>query len=78
MRNCSARQLVTGGGDEIVELWRVKLREAALLSQIVTNGHAPAQYRADTGRYLDAWYGAFQVKPGQKLYLAPANRVRVW
>ena len=42
------------------------------------DSHAPAEYRADTVRNLDAWYGAFGVKPGQKLYLAPRDRVRVW
>jgi predicted metalloendopeptidase len=40
--------------------------------------HAPAEYRADTVRNLDAWYEAFGVKPGQALYLPPAERVRVW
>ncbi len=58
--------------------WRSKIREAALRRQIVTNGHAPDQYRADTVRNLDPWYAAFGVKPGQKLYLDPAARVRVW
>ena len=45
---------------------------------ILTDGHAPAMYRADTVRNIDAWYDAFSVKPGDKLYLAPADRVRVW
>ena len=47
-------------------------------ARLLTDGHAPAEYRADTVRNLDAWYAAFDVKPGQKLYLAPADRVRVW
>jgi len=58
--------------------WRQKIREPALRQRIVTDGHAPAEYRADTLRNLDPWYDAFGVKPGQKLYLAPADRVRVW
>jgi predicted metalloendopeptidase len=58
--------------------WREKDREAALRQQIVTDGHAPAPYRANTVRNLDAWYEAFSVKPGQKLYLAPDDRVPVW
>jgi putative endopeptidase len=58
--------------------WRRKTREAALRERIVTDGHAPAEYRADTVRNLDPWYAAFGVKPGQKLYLAPAERVAVW
>ena len=54
------------------------MREAALRQRIVTDGHAPDEYRADTVRNLDPWYDAFNVQPGQKLYLAPAERVRVW
>ena len=42
------------------------------------DGHAPDEFRADAVRNLDAWYEAFGVQPGQKLYLAPAERVRVW
>ncbi len=58
--------------------WREKSREPLLRQQILTDGHAPAAYRPATVRNLDAWYGAFQVKPGQTLYLAPADRVKVW
>jgi len=58
--------------------WRRKIREPALRQRLVTDGHAPAEYRAETVRNLDAWYDAFGVKPGQKLYLPPAGRVRVW
>jgi len=58
--------------------WRAKFREPALRQRIVTDGHAPAEYRADTVRNLDAWYDAFSVRPGQALYLAPKDRVRVW
>ncbi len=58
--------------------WRQKIREPALRQRIITDGHAPAEYRADTVRNLDPWYEAVGVKPGQKLYLAPADRVRVW
>lgn len=60
------------------QAWRRKVREPALRNQILTDGHAPAQYRASTVRNIDAWYKAFDVKPGQNLYLAPADRVRVW
>ncbi|MDB4938143.1 MAG: Metallopeptidase [Labilithrix sp.] len=58
--------------------WRTKMREAKARSRLVTDGHAPAEYRADTVRNLDAWYAAFDPKPGQALFLAPAERVRVW
>ncbi len=58
--------------------WRDKTREPALRQQIIQDGHAPDEYRADSVRNLDPWYLAFDVKPGQALYLAPADRVRVW
>jgi len=58
--------------------WRTKFREPALRQRVVIDSHAPAEYRADTVRNLDAWYDAFAVKPGQALYLAPRDRVRVW
>lgn len=58
--------------------WRGKAREAQLRQQILGDGHAPNEYRADTVRNLDAWYAAFGVKPGQGLYLAPQDRVQVW
>jgi putative endopeptidase len=45
---------------------------------VVTDVHAPGPYRALTVRNLDAWYPAFQVQPGQKLHLEPADRVRIW
>ncbi len=60
------------------QAWRSKDRPEALRSQLMTDGHAPGEYRADTARNVDAWYAAFDVKPGQKLYLAPEARVRVW
>ena len=58
--------------------WRTKFREPALRQRILTDSHAPAEYRTDTVRNLDAWYDAFSVRPGQALYLAPKDRVRVW
>jgi predicted metalloendopeptidase len=58
--------------------WAEKTREEALRQQIATNGHAPGQYRALTVRNLDAWYAAFNVKPGDKLYLPPEKRVKIY
>jgi putative endopeptidase len=49
-----------------------------LRAQVMGDSHSPGQYRADTVRNIDAWYDAFKVKPGEKLYLAPADRVRIW
>ncbi|MES2316067.1 MAG: M13 family metallopeptidase [Pseudomonadota bacterium] len=58
--------------------WRTKLREQTMRQRVLTDGHAPAQYRTAIVRNLDPWYKAFNVQPGQTLYLAPAERVRVW
>ena len=60
------------------QAWADKTREESVRSHIATDGHAPDQYRALTVRNLDAWYDAFGVKPGDKLYLAPDKRVHVW
>jgi putative endopeptidase len=60
------------------QIWRTKFREPALRRSLLTNGHSPGPYRARTVRNLDPWYAAFDVKPGQTLYLAPKDRVRIW
>jgi len=60
------------------QAWRSKAREPALRNLVLTNVHAPGQYRALTVRNIDAWYPAFDVKPERKLYLAPEQRVKVW
>ena len=58
--------------------WRSKTREAALRQQIITDCHAPVEYRVNTVRNTDAWYSAFDVKPGEPLYLPSEDRVRIW
>ncbi len=58
--------------------WATKMREELLRQRIATDGHSPGMFRALTVRNIDAWYPAFNVKPGQKLYLAPDNRVKIW
>jgi putative endopeptidase len=60
------------------QAWRSKTRERSLRMRIQTDGHAPDQYRTETVRNQDAWYAAFDVRPGHKRYLAPEARVRVW
>ncbi len=60
------------------QAWRSKIRDAALRQRLATDVHAPANFRAQTVRNLDAWYPAFEVKPGEKLYLAPKDRVKIW
>ena len=58
--------------------WRGKMRPETLRVIVMTDGHSPDEFRADTVRNLDAWYTAFDVKPNAKLYLAPSDRVKVW
>lgn len=58
--------------------WGSKEREAALREQVMTDSHSPDEFRADTVRNIDAWYPAFDVRSGEKLYLAPPDRVRIW
>ena len=68
------RQFFTG----FAQGWRSKAREASMRRGVLTDGHAPAQYRTYIVRNLDAWYKAFDVKPEQSLYLAPQERVKIW
>jgi predicted metalloendopeptidase len=58
--------------------WRAKYREPELRIIVTTDGHSPEEYRADTVRNLDSWYDAFHPTPGQKLFLNPEQRIRVW
>ncbi len=59
--------------------WREKSTDASIRQQIVSDPHAPDQYRVNgVLRNMDAWYKAFNVKPSDKLYLSPKNRVRIW
>jgi len=60
------------------QVWRCNTREQALRQQLLTDPHSPCPVRSDVVRNMDPWYSAFGVKPGQKLYLAPADRVRIW
>jgi putative endopeptidase len=60
------------------QVWRCKTREPALRQQLLTDPHSPCPVRTDVVRNMDPWYSAFDVKPGEKLYLAPADRVRIW
>jgi putative endopeptidase len=58
--------------------WRKLQTEAALRRKIQTDSHSPGEYRSDTVRNVDAWYDAFKISPGDKLYLKPTDRVRIW
>lgn len=60
------------------QTWRWKGRDAAVERQMKLDPHPPSAVRPNTVRNLDAWYAAFDVKPGDKLYLKPEERVRLW
>ena len=61
------------------QVWKAKFREQALLNQLKSDSHSPAMYRINGPlRNIDAWYTAYGVKEGDKLYLPPAERVRIW
>ena len=60
------------------QVWKEKRTEESMLNQLRGGTHAPGRYRALAPRNHDAWYAAFDVKPGDALYLAPEDRVRIW
>lgn len=58
--------------------WGTKIRDEALRERVLTDPHAPGEYRAETVRNVDAWYKAFDVKPEEALYLPTDKRVVIW
>ena len=60
------------------QVWRGKRRDAAKLAQLTVDPHSPGEERVDEVRNFDPWYAAFDVKPGDRLYLKPEDRVRIW
>jgi putative endopeptidase len=61
------------------QVWRELQRPDAERQELVTDPHSPGHYRAITAeRNMDAWYKAFDVQPGEKLYIAPQDRVTIW
>ena len=60
------------------QVWRRNYREANLRQRLLTDPHSPSAQRVAVVRNMDPWYGAYGVKPGQKLYLSPETRVRIW
>ncbi|MFL6725302.1 MAG: M13 family metallopeptidase [Sphingomicrobium sp.] len=61
------------------QAWQEKQREDAERQQVITNEHSPGKYRVNgVVRNVDAWYKAFNVQPGDKLYLPPEQRVHIW
>ena len=77
---------VIGGltGDQRVFLgwaqaWRGKVTDDFVKRQVVSDPHSPRQFRVNgVVRNIDAWYAAFHVKPGDQLYVAPQDRVKIW
>jgi putative endopeptidase len=61
------------------QIYRALQREQALRNRILTDPHSPEEYRVNgVVHNIDAWYSAFDVKPGDKLYLKPEDRVKIW
>ncbi|MBW7945012.1 MAG: M13 family peptidase [Sphingomonadaceae bacterium] len=60
------------------QIWRQKYRDVQLQQQLATDPHTPGNWRPTAVRNLDGWYRAFNVKPGQKLYLPEDQRIRIW
>ena len=58
--------------------WRKAQGEDALRKQIATDTHAPGEHRSNTVRNVEAWYKSYNVVPGDKLYVKPEDRVRIW
>jgi hypothetical protein len=87
------KSALTGPGATIVHRDKVELRtftrstlrsnvavhrQSESRAQVATDVHAPENCRIATVRNIDAWYDAFDVQPGQRLYLEPMARVRIW
>lgn len=61
------------------QVWRTKIRDEALRAQVLSDPHAPPYFRVNGAvRNMDEWYAAFDVKPGDKLFLPPEQRVKIW
>lgn len=61
------------------QAWREKVRDEALKQQIASDVHSPAEFRVNgTLRNVDAWYAAFNVTAGQKMFVAPEARAKIW
>jgi predicted metalloendopeptidase len=61
------------------QVWREKYREGALRELVMSDVHSPSRFRVNGPLpNIDAWYSAFNVQPGDKLYIKPEERVRIW
>jgi predicted metalloendopeptidase len=61
------------------QIWQGKMRDALMATAITSDEHSPVEFRVNGAlRNVDAWYAAFDVKPGDKMYLPPEQRVHIW
>ena len=61
------------------QIWRRKYRPEELRRRLFVDPHSPAKFRVNgIVRNIDAFYEVFEVRPGQKLYLPPEKRVKIW
>ena len=61
------------------QVWRAKYRDDRMRQMLVSDPHSPPKYRVQVPiRNIDAFYQAFGVKPGDPMYIAPQDRVRIW
>jgi endothelin-converting enzyme/putative endopeptidase len=61
------------------QAWRSNIREGALRERLLTDPHSPPEFRVNgVVRNVDAWYEAFNIQPGDPMYLPPEQRVRIW
>jgi len=61
------------------QAWRGKVTDDFVKRQVVSDPHSPRQFRVNgVVRNIDAWYASFGAKPGERLYVAPDQRVRIW
>src|SRR5690606_20702413 len=61
------------------EVWRRNYKDENLLQRLKSDPHSPSEFRCNgIVRNIPAWYSAFDVKEGDRLYLPPAQRVRIW
>ncbi|MER2998510.1 M13 family metallopeptidase [Pontibacter populi] len=61
------------------QVWRANTLPETSAQLILTDSHSPGQYRTIGAPVnMDAWYKAFKVKPGDKLYKKPEDRIRIW
>jgi putative endopeptidase len=61
------------------QIWRSNMTPEAQAQQIVTDPHSPGMFRTNGAVVnMDAWYTAFNVQPGDRLYIAPEKRIRIW